>query len=274
MFPFILRDRTSLLLTFAAAVTGMLATAASPTLMGVIVDDSILSDRRPLLPLLGMLLGLGLWRFGIGFVRRYFGSKVSASVDYDLRNAIYDHLHRLDFTRHDEMQTGQLVSRANTDVQIVERLLGFLPILSSNVLLFPISLGFMVKISPVLTLIAAIIVPVFLWLTMHMRKVVYPSSWDASQRAAEVASVAEEAITGVRIVKAFGQERRELGRLVDAATSLFGARMRNIRLSAKRQATMMTVPLMGQVAVLAFGGLIAIQGGLSVGKFLAFLTYL
>lgn len=274
MFPFILKDRLSLVLTFAAAVIGMLATAASPTLMGTIVDESILSQRRPLAPLLAILVGLGAVRFGIGFVRRYFGSRVAAAVDYDLRNAIYDHLHRLDFTRHDEMQTGQLVSRANTDVQIVERLLGFLPILSSNVLLFPISIGFMINISPPLTLIAAIIVPVFLWLTMHMRKVVYPSSWDASQRAAEVTGVAEEAITGVRIVKAFGQERRELNRLIEAATGLFGARMRNIRLSAKRQATMMTVPLMGQIAVLALGGLIAIQGELSVGKFLAFLTYL
>ena len=272
--PHLLRHKPSLSLTFVAALTGMLATAVSPMVMRIIVDDAILERKRPLAPLLLVLAGLGVFRFGIGFVRRYFGSKTSVAVDYDLRNAIYEHLMRLDFTRHDQMQTGQLVSRSNTDVTILTRLLSFLPIMSSNLLLFPISLVFMITISPWLTLVALLIVPAFLWITIHMRKVVYPSSWEASAKAADVASVVDEAITGVRIVKGFGQERRELNRLAAAATALFGSRMRNVRLSAKRQATLMVVPLLGQGGVLALGGWLAINGRLSTGSFLAFLTYL
>lgn len=274
LLPFLFKHTPGLAITFGAALAGMAAQAVAPLLMKVIVDDAIINQRRPIGPLLLALLAVGGFRFGIGFVRRYFGARVAAAVDYDLRNAIYDHLHRLDFTKHDEMQTGQLVSRANTDVQVLQRLLSFLPIMSSNILLFPVSLGFMISLSLPLSGVAFVIVPVFLWMTLHLRKVVYPSSWDASQRAAEVAGVVDEAVSGVRIVKAFGQEQRELDRLTEAAGALFGARMRNIRLSAKRQATMMTVPMLGQVATLGLGGLIAINGGLTVGSFLAFLTYL
>jgi ATP-binding cassette subfamily B protein len=185
--------------------------------MRTIVDDAILHASRPIIPLLFGLLGLGVVRLLIGFVRRYFGAKVGTGVDFELRNTIYDHLQRLDFTRHDEMETGQLVSRANTDVQVLQQLLGFLPLMLSNFLLFPISLGFMLKLSPPLMLIALVIVPVLLFLTMRMRKVVYPSSWDAAMKDAAVAGVVDEAVTGVRIVKGFGQEQRELNRLVEAA---------------------------------------------------------
>ena len=274
LLPYLLRHKLSLFLTFGAAVSGMAAQALSPLVMRTIVDDAILERRRPVGPLLVLLVGLGLFRFAIGFVRRYFGSRIGVAVDYDLRNAIYDHLMRLDFTRHDQMQTGQLVSRANTDVNILQRLLTFLPIMSSNFLLFPISLGFMISINAPLTLIVLVVVPAFLFITIRMRKVVYPSSWEASAKAAEVANVVAEAVTGVRIVKGFGQERRELNRFAGAAESLFGARMRNIRMSAKRQATLMTVPVLGQGGVLAFGGWLAINGRLSTGSFLAFLTYL
>src|SRR5687767_11607109 len=104
LMPYLLNHKGSLSLTFVAALTSMFATAVSPMVMRTIVDDAILSDKRSLGPLLGLLISLGLVRFGIGFVRRYFGSKVSTAVDYDLRNSIYEHLMRLDFTRHDQMQ--------------------------------------------------------------------------------------------------------------------------------------------------------------------------
>ncbi len=272
--PYLFRNRASLIVTFAAAITGMTAQAVAPLLMQAIVDDVIIARHRALAPLLGALVGIGVARALVGFVRRYYGSKVGVNVDFHLRNDIYEHLHRLDFTQHDAMQTGQLVSRANTDVQILQRLLTFLPIMSSNLLLFPVSLAFMATLSLPLTAIALATVPSFLWLTIRLRRVVYPSAWDASQREAAVAQVVDENVTGVRIVKAFGQERREIDRLASAADELFGARMRNVRLSAKRQATLVTIPLLGQVATLALGGWLAINGDLSVGTFLAFFAYL
>ena len=72
-------------------------------------------------------MALGLVRFGLSFARRFGAGRLGIDVEYDMRNDIYDHLHRLDFARHDELQSGQLVSRANSDVRVVQMLLGFLP---------------------------------------------------------------------------------------------------------------------------------------------------
>ena len=116
-------------------------------------------------------------------------------------------------------------------------------------------------------------IPLF-GLAMRMRKIVYPSSWDAQQRAAEMTTVVEEATSGVRVVKGFGQEARELDRLTERAVALFGARMRNTRLSATRQATMQVIPSLGQAAMLALGGWLVLTEGLTLGTFLAFQQYL
>jgi ATP-binding cassette, subfamily B, bacterial len=213
-------------------------------------------------------------RFAIGFVRRYAGARAGVAVEYDMRNDVYDHLQTLDFATHDDMQTGQLVSRASGDVRMVQSLLGFLPTMSANVIFFVVSLVLMLRLSPPLTLVALVIVPVLLVLALRLRTVVYPSSWDSMAKSAEVNTVVEEAITGVRIVKGFGQERRELGRLIEAASNLFGARMRNTRISARRGATMQTIPALGQVAILALGGWLAIKRDITIGTFLAFTSYL
>ena len=117
-------------------------------------------------------------------------------------------------------------------------------------------------------------VPTLMVMALSLRKTVYPSSWDAQQRAAELATVVEEATSGVRVVKGFGQEGRELDKLTESGIRLFGARMRNARISAKRQSVMQTVPALAQVAILAFGGWLAMDGQITLGTLLAFQTYL
>jgi ATP-binding cassette subfamily B protein len=279
LWPYLRRHRRDVVLVFGAALIGMAATSVLPLLMRSVVDDAILPslDGRPgqsLAPLLLAMVGLGVLRFVLSYVRRYGAGRLGIDVEYDLRNDIYDHLHRLDFARHDEMQSGQLVSRANSDVRILQTLLGYLPFMSGSVFLFVLSLVFMLQLNLELTLVALVAVPVLLVMALRLRTTVYPSTWDAQQRAAEVATVVEEATSGVRVVKAFGQERRELGRLIDGATRLYGARMRNARISASRQASMGTVPSLAQVAILALGGWLALRGRISLGTFLAFQTYL
>jgi ATP-binding cassette, subfamily B, bacterial len=279
MWPYLRRHTKDLVLVFGAALLGTGITAVLPLLTRSIVDDALKpvvahQAAQSLTPLLTAMLVLGVIRFGLSFVRRFGAGRLGIDVEYDMRNDIYDHLHRLDFARHDEMQSGQLVSRANSDVRVVQLLLGFLPFMSANIVLFFLSLGLMVHLSPQLTAVALISVPTLLIMALRLRTVVYPSSWDAQQRAAELATVVDEATTGVRVVKGFGQERRELEKLTESAERLFGARMRNARISAKRQAVMETVPALSQVAVLALGGYLAIQGNITLGTLLAFQTYL
>ncbi|HZB71821.1 MAG TPA: ABC transporter ATP-binding protein, partial [Acidimicrobiales bacterium] len=279
MWPYLRRHMRDVVLVFGAALVGMGITAVLPLLTRAIVDDAIVPDAgggpaRDLEPLLVAMLVLGLARFGLSFARRFGAGRLGIDVEYDMRNDIYDHLHRLDFARHDELQSGQLVSRANSDVRVVQMLLGFLPFMSGNVVLFFLSLVFMFRLSPPLTAVALVTVPTLLVMALQLRKVVYPSSWDAQQRAAELATVVEEATSGVRVVKGFGQERRELDKLSRSAVRLFGARMRNARISARRQAIMQTVPSLAQVAILALGGWLAMEGNITLGTLLAFQTYL
>jgi ATP-binding cassette, subfamily B, bacterial len=279
MWPYLRRHRRDVVLVFGAALLGVGITAVLPLLTRAIVDDAIVPDAdghpaRDLAPLLMAMLVLGLVRFGLSFARRFGAGRLGIDVEYDMRNDIYDHLHRLDFARHDELQSGQLVSRANSDVRVVQMLLGFLPFMSGNVVLFFLSLVFMVKLSPPLTAVALVTVPALLVMALRLRRVVYPSSWDAQQRAAELATVVEEATSGVRVVKGFGQERRELDKLSRSAERLFGARMRNARISAKRQAIMQAVPALAQVGILALGGWLAMEGNITLGTLLAFQTYL
>ncbi|HUQ40354.1 MAG TPA: ABC transporter transmembrane domain-containing protein, partial [Acidimicrobiales bacterium] len=269
-----LARRARLAVALTAAVVSMAVTASVPLVLRTVVDQVVLGRQRPVLPWVGVLLGLGTVRLGAAFVRRFSAGRLSLDIEYDLRTSIYDHLQRLDFARHDEMATGQLVSRANSDVNLVQGILQWLPVMTSNVLLLFISLGTMLVLSPALTAVAVLVLPAVWLVARRMRVSVYASSWDAQQRAAEVAGVVEEAVSGVRIVKGFGQEEREIERLQTAATRLFGTGMRNVRIVNRYSPLLELLPSLGQVAILALGGWLTIQGRITLGTFLAFNAYL
>ncbi|MGH9076646.1 MAG: ABC transporter ATP-binding protein, partial [Acidimicrobiales bacterium] len=167
-----------------------------------------------------------------------------------------------------------LVSRANSDVGLLQGLLSFLPLLTGNALLLVTALVIMFLYSPLLALITLGVVPALALTAFRMREQTFPANWDAQQREGEVATVVEEAVTGVRVVKGFGQEERELAHLVDRAGVLFGSRLRAVRLQARFQPMLAGIPVVGQVAVLALGGWMDIHHHLSIGTFLAFATYL
>ncbi|HEV3400978.1 MAG TPA: ABC transporter ATP-binding protein, partial [Acidimicrobiales bacterium] len=274
LMPYLGRYRRQVLLTFGAALAGLAVTALTPVIQKVVVDDVILSERRSLGLWLTLLVAAGVFRFGAAHVRRYVGGAVALGVQYDLRNDIYARLQRLDFARHDEFHTGQLVSRAISDVALVQGLLAFLPLFSGNVLLVVSSLVVMGVLSPLLTVVALLVVPVTTVVALRLRTTVFPAAWDAQQKAGEVAGVVEESVSGVRVVKGFGQEDRALAQLTDSAQDLYGSRMRAVRIQAWFGSTLQMVPTLGQVGVLALGGWLALRGRISIGTFLAFSSYL
>jgi ATP-binding cassette subfamily B protein len=132
----------------------------------------------------------------------------------------------------------------------------------------------MLVLSPPLTLVVLLIVPALMFVSLRLRRVMFPSQWDALQRAGEVAGVVDEAVSGVRVVKGFGQEDRELAALTETSEGLYRSRVRTVQLQARYQSALQAIPALGQVAVLALGGWLAIQGEISIGTFLAFSTYL
>jgi ATP-binding cassette subfamily B protein len=143
-----------------------------------------------------------------------------------------------------------------------------------NVLLLVASLVIMFVLSPLLGVLSLLVVPGLVFTAYRMREVTFPANWEAQQREGEVAVVVEEAITGVRVVKGFGQEARELDHLVQRAQILYGSRLRAVRYQARYQPLLQSIPVFGQVAVLALGGYLALHHRISIGTFLAFATYL
>jgi ATP-binding cassette subfamily B protein len=274
LWPFLAVHRRDVAVALGASILGQAVAALAPVIEKVIVDDVIASDRRPLGPWVALLVVAGLFGFGAAYVRRYTAGRVALDVQYDLRNAIFERLQYLDFASHDRLRTGQLVSRASSDVALIQGLLSFLPIVLGNLVLLVLALVVMVILSPPLTALVALTLPAMLVVALRLRSSIHPAAWDAQQRAAEVAGVVDEAVTGVRVVKGFGQEGRELRNLAATGGLLFRSRMRLIRLQAAFTPTLQAIPVLGQVAVLAAGGWLVIHGRISLGTLLAFSAYL
>ncbi|MCU1427102.1 MAG: transporter related, partial [Actinomycetia bacterium] len=261
-------------IAFGTAIAGTLIASFVPLITKVIVDDVIVHHRRPLAPWIVVLVASAVARFGFAYVRRYRGGRIALDVQHDLRTAIFRQLQSLDFASHDELQTGQLVSRASSDVTLVQGFLQFLPIGTANILSFVVSIVVMLYLSPMLTLVMLCVAPALLFTAIKLRTSVFPASWDAQQKAGNVANIVEEAVTGVRVVKGFGQEEQELHRLTDRSEEMFASRARLIDLQARLQPAMQSIPSFGQVAVLLLGGWLAIHGHITLGTFLAFATYM
>jgi ATP-binding cassette subfamily B protein len=267
------RHKRSMLLSLAGALAATLATAAIPLILGLIVDDTILTHDAPVWAGALVLIGAGLVNFAGVYTRRFEGGKLSLDVQHDMRTESFAALAALDGARQDELRTGQVVSRAISDLNMVQGLLGMLPMLLGSALLFVLSVTIMAFLSPLLTLVALAIGPALWLIALRSRLRLFPASWDAQQQAANVAGVVEGAVTGVRVVKGFGQEEQEIERLEDASSTLFASRVRAVRLMARYNPALQAVPLFGQVGVLALGGWLTIRGSIPLGTFLAFSLY-
>ncbi|MFJ5234616.1 ABC transporter ATP-binding protein [Kitasatospora sp. NPDC088391] len=267
------RYRRNLLLSFGSSLVGMAITTMVPLITKLIIDDVITTHRRPLAPWAALLLVAAAAVFLCTQIRRYYGGQLAVDVQHDLRADLFRSLTRLDGHRQDRLDTGQVVGRATSDLQLVNGLLSMLPMMTGYALMFGMSLAVMLWLSPPLTLIALVMAPALWWLAGLSRKRLFPATWAAQQQAAEVAGVVDAAIGGVRVVKGFGQEAQERGKLERASRELFAARLRSIRLNAWYTPAMQAVPALGQVAVLAVGGWLAVRGDVTLGTFVAFSAY-
>ncbi|MGH9006218.1 MAG: ABC transporter ATP-binding protein, partial [Acidimicrobiales bacterium] len=257
-----------------ASVVSSATLSVAPWLQKIVIDDAILGHRYSIAPLLFLMGGVYLLQFAFSGIRRFSAGRVSWDIDYDLRNTVFSHLQGLDFARHDQLQTGQLVSRTNSDLVLIRTLLTQLPLVLANLLQFLLAIVIMVNLSLLLTAVVVPLMPIMFLMAFRMRRVVYPSSWEMQARMAEMVGAVDDSVSGVRVVKGFGQEDRELDRVTGALGALYGSRMRNWRLRSRRTSTLQTVPQLGQVAVLALGGWLVFNHHVTVGTLVAFFAYL
>ncbi|MEY9872882.1 ATP-binding cassette subfamily B protein [Streptacidiphilus sp. MAP12-33] len=267
------RYRTNVLLSFGASLIGMAISALVPLIPRHIIDDVITTHRSSLAPWAIALVGAAVLVFLLTLVRRYWGGRLSMDVQHDMRQDLFDSLTRLDGIKQDGLDTGQVVGRATSDLQMIVGMLNMLPMMTGNILMFLLSIVVMLFLSPLLTLIALAMAPALWWFASLSRKRLFPATWSAQQESGRVAGVVDGAVSGVRVVKGFGQEEQELARLESASRRLYSKRLRGIRLSARYSPAMQAIPALAQVAVLALGGWLAVKGQVTLGTFVAFSTY-
>ncbi|WP_062206778.1 ABC transporter ATP-binding protein [Streptomyces sp. NBRC 109706] len=268
------RHRRDLLLSLIASLVGMAVMALMPLIIKVVIDDVVLGEEGGLALWVGLLLGAAVVVYALTFVRRYYGGRLGIDVQHDLRTEMFASITRLDGRRQDRLSTGQVVGRATSDLQLIQGLLFMMPMTIGSVMLFVVSLVVMLTLSPLLTLVALAVAPALWVIARRSRTRLFPATWYAQGQAAAVASAVDGAVGGVRVVKGFGQEQQEMGRLRRVGGRLFAARMRSVRLSARYTPALQAVPSLGQVAMLALGGWMATRGQITLGTFVAFSTYL
>ncbi|WP_385620311.1 ABC transporter ATP-binding protein [Streptomyces sp. P8-A8] len=268
------RYRRNVLLALGSSLAGMAVMALVPLITKVIIDDVVVGHTRSLAVWTGLLIAAAGLVYIATYIRRYYGGRLALDVQHDLRTEMYGTITRLDGKRQDELSTGQVVGRATSDLQLIQGLLFMLPMTIGNVLLFLISLVIMAWLSPLLTLVAIAVAPALWFIARRSRARLFPATWYAQGQAAAVAGVVDGAVSGVRVVKGFGQEEQETGKLREVGRKLFAGRLRTIRLNSRYTPALQAVPALGQVAMLALGGWLATRGEITLGTFVAFSTYL
>ncbi len=259
----------SLVLATAAMGSGVLI----PFLVGRAIDTVRRGEPR-LWPLAAAIVAAGILRLAFSVVRRLVAGRVSLGVEYDLRNRLYSHLQSLELAFFDAHQTGQLMSRATVDLQSVRFFLGYgLVFFTQSLVTILVAVVVMVVVDPLLAAVALAPVPAAIWAAGRYGRRNRPASQEVQQRLAELTAEAEENISGVRVVKAFAQEARQLARFRRAVARVFAQSMVSTRLRAFYNPLIAFLPQLGLAALLLVGGTQAISGRITVGEFVAFYGY-
>jgi ATP-binding cassette subfamily B protein len=252
-------------LVFQVLVPNMLASDIDNTLVKHVT--SLHSDVLAIV-IVGLLAGV------TGIISRRYVYSTAYNVEADLRSLIYEHLTWLSFSFYDRVQSGQLISRANSDIRSVQMYSTFAPLIVVQCSIGVIAFGFMLYINWILALIAMIVMPILYFVGIKMRRVMFPISWITQARLADVATIVDENVNGVRVVKSFAQEEAEVNRLADDAERVAWAYIKDANIRAIWSPWVQNLPQLGLALVLLFGGWMVLQGKLAYGEILAFNAYL
>jgi ATP-binding cassette subfamily B protein len=219
----------------------------------------------------GLVLGVGAARAIFMAGRRLISGRQALGVEFDMRNALYAKLLRLSFGFYDKHQTGQLLSRATIDLQTVRFFLGYgLIFFFQNVLMVVGATAFMFVVNWRLALVATAVTPLIVVFAYRYSTVSHPVLRDVQQKMADVATVAEENIVGVHVVKSFAQEQNELAKFAQRSERVFERSIDANKQRALFIPLLSFLPLIMQAGVLFVGGRMVAHGTLDIKTFFFF----
>jgi len=251
--PLLGRNRRAIRLAIVLAILAQATLALLPLIQQVIMDHAILRHDRSLATWITILIVAGGLSYLGNYLRRSVGLKAAARSQRDLQIRVHHHMQYLDATGRAGFRAGDVMSRATSDLTIIQMFLQQLGIAYGNLTLLVVAVVIMFVLSPLLALVMVVSVPIFFAVAMRYRTRSFPASWTDQLYKGTVAGVVEEAVTGVRVVKALGQESQEQEELNRTAHTLFQSRLRTTRITAFFGATLETIPGLTQLAILALG---------------------
>ena len=262
----------SLIVSVVLAIASQAAAVAIAFITGSGLDHALRSSERDTIWKYALaILGLGLVRSLLMMGRRLISGRQALGVEFDMRNGMYAKLQRLSFRFYDRHQVGQLMSRATVDLQAVRFFLGY------GLIFFFQHVATVVGVTLVmfvvnwrLALAATAITPLIVVVAYRYSSISHPVLRDVQQKMADVATVAEESIVGVHVVKSFAQERTRSGEFAGKAEAVFGRSVDANRQRALYVPLLSFLPLLAQAVVLLLGGRMVVNGQLDFGQFIAF----
>ncbi len=261
---------TALILSFV----GLVLQVQIPNLLNHAITNSLELHTVPLSHYVWWVVALGVVGGVTGYIARLTLFETAYAIEYDLRNIIYEHLTKMSFAFYDRVQSGQLISRANSDIRSVQMYMTFAPLIMVQCSIAVVAFVFMLTINVPLAFVAMATMPFVYWSGVRMRKSMFPVSWIIQSRLADVATIVDENVNGVRVVKSFAAEEQQLRALSGAADRLQWAYIKDADLRARFTPLVQNLPQVGLALVLLFGGYMVIHGTLGIGAILAFNAYL
>jgi ATP-binding cassette subfamily B protein len=257
------------------AALAMVCTVAIPWLTGRAVDQITDHDKSGLRMLAIAVVGVAAARLILSVLRRLVAGRVSLAIEYDLRTLLYSHLQKLELGFFAGQQTGQLMSRATVDLSSVRFFLGYglVFILQSGLTILLAAVAMLV-LQPFLAVLALLPVPFVVLVAARYGRRSRPALQEVQQRIGEVTAEVEENISGVRVVKSFAAEDRQLERFRGKVARVFSKSMYTTRLQAFYNPFLAFLPNLGLAVILLVGGRQVVHGSLTLGDFTAFYTYL
>jgi ATP-binding cassette subfamily B protein len=272
--PIVLARKKTLFTALGLSFLSLLLQVQIPNLLNSAVNNSLQHHHTPLGHYVRIVFALAIAAGISSYFARLFLMRTAYGIEADLRNMIYTHLTRMSFDFYDRVQSGQLISRANSDIRSVQMYLTFGPNIIVQCSIALVAFIYMLTINVPLAFVAMCTLPFVFVMGLRMRRSLFPVSWLIQSRLAEIATIVDENINGVRVVKSFVAEPRELHSLERAADKLQWSYIQDADVRARFTPVVQNLPQAGMAFVLLAGGDLVINGHIGVGAILAFSAYI
>ena len=267
------RQRRGLAVGAAVGLAWTASKLSIPLLTRAAIDRSLMADREPI----GKWVALILLAGGVAGVfvalRRWYAFREARWTETVLREQLFVHLQTLHVGFHDHAQTGQLLARASTDLQQIQAFVVMIPLTVSNLAMIVAVTGALFWLDPVLAVPALLPLPFINLLANRFSRTIHPAVVRVQQEAAELATVVEESVTGIRVVKGFGAEALQSAKLRHEADDVRAASLEAARIRSTYLPVIDLLPALGLISVLGIGGHRVLDGQMSIGSLVAFNVY-